>query len=85
MAKLQKHVRSEADREFMSELAKSVRNGDFDEYDGESFTVTSGLTPKRIVEAYLATGEFFDIDCPGGIEQMVKDYREGNMLVMRQA
>lgn len=77
MARLQKYVRSEADREFMSELAESVRNGDFDEYDDDSFTVTSGLTPKRIVEAYLATGEFFDIDCPGGIEQMVKDYREG--------
>jgi hypothetical protein len=77
MARLQKYVRSEADCEFMSGLAESVRNGDFDECDGESFMVTSGLTPKRIVEAYLATGEFFDIDCPGGIEQMVKDYREG--------
>lgn len=39
--------------------------------------VICGISPKEIVEAYRATGEYYDADYPGGIEQFVKDYEAG--------
>ena len=37
------------------------------------------LTPKTIVEAFERTGEYYDIDYPGGILQFVKDYKDGRI------
>lgn len=45
--------------------------------DVESVIIRSGITPKKMVEAYRDTGKYYDIDYPGGIEQFVKDYEEG--------
>lgn len=77
MAKLQRAYRSESDRERMKRLADDLVSGRLK--DGGEFNHIGefGLTPKVIVDAYRQTGEYYDLDYPGGIEQFVTDYELG--------
>lgn len=79
VSKLEPYVELDDYSDFDSRFVRDLQDGFFDDADEESLghVTYSGLIPKRIVESYLATGEYCDIDCPGGIEQMVKDYRDG--------
>ena len=79
MAQLQKYLRTEEEDDFIEELAFSLNSGAFDNYNNMLNLSDSGLTSKKIVEQYLETGKFFDIDCPGGIQQLVKDYYDDKL------
>ena len=77
MGKLEPYVDSydfgNLDGRFVQELLA----GKFDDFDSPRHMVSSGMTPRRIAETYLATGAYANIDCPGGIGQLVADYESG--------
>ena len=77
MAKLEPYVEHFDYSDFDGQFISDLKSGKFDDYDVNMHFFSSGMTPKKIVEEYLASGKYFNIDCPGGIEQMVKDYYAG--------
>ena len=79
MGKLEPYVDSHDFSDLDGRFVQELLAGEFDDFDSPIHMRSSGLTPKRIVEAYLATGEYANIDCPGGIKQLVQDYRDGKL------
>lgn len=65
-------------RNFDKDFVRRMHMGEFDDYVGVEVSVCdSDLTPKDIVDGYLGSGMYANLDYPGGIEQFVKDYRDG--------
>ena len=78
MASLERYVMSDSDRDMCRRLNSMLNEGVFDssDYAASSFVMSSGCM-REIAEAYIMRGEYYDIDYPGGIEQLVRDYRNG--------
>ena len=79
MGKLEPYVDSHGLSELDGQFLKDLLAGKFDDFDSPRHMVSSGMTPKCIVEAYLATGAYANIDCPGGIGKLVEDYELGKL------
>ena len=75
VAKLRRRVRTEEDRK---RVLHAYDYACEHEFSGEPLRhFVSEVTPQRVVEVYKSTGEYYDIDYPGGIEQFVEDYDNG--------
>ena len=77
MVSLERYVPSAFDAQVSRKVAHLVDNGFVVEGDMDSHIVCTSGRMREIAEAYLARGEYYDIDYPGGIEQLVRDYRAG--------
>ena len=62
MAKLEPYVRSDKNVAFVAAFIEDWKAGKLDDFDDDAYIVDSGLTLRKIVEEYLATGKYFDID-----------------------
>ena len=78
MAKLQKYTRSEDEKArvkkifgvALSESDDEMRSNEISEH-----TVSHG--PLYYIERYRTTGEYYDIDYPGGMLGLIADYEAG--------
>lgn len=65
--------------DFNKRFVRRVESGELDDYDGLGDDATVDITLSDIVKAYLSDGAYVNIDYPGGINQLVKDYRDGKL------
>lgn len=78
MAKLQKYVRSAEEKARVRRLFEdALSESDDEKLSNEVAEHVVSHGPLYYIERYRATGEYYDIDYPGGMLGLIADYEAG--------